>query len=811
MKISYNWLKDYLVIDLPAQEVADILTQTGLEVEEVSLYETVKGGMKGLVIGVVNSVEKHPDADKLKITKTNVGGSNDLQIICGAPNVAAGQKVIVATEGTEVFPTEGEKFKIKKSKIRGIESEGMICSESEIGLSTDHSGIVVLPADAKVGTAVKDFYKVESDYIFEVGLTPNRSDAFSHIGVARDLAAYLKVKKDWEGELKTPYPEMLIYAASASPVSVTVENTGACPRYMGLLISDVKTGESPKWLKDRLQSIGIRSINNVVDITNFVLHECGQPLHAFDADKIKGNKVIVKNLPDNTPFVTLDEKEVKLSTKDLMICDAEEGMCIAGVFGGKHSGVTDTTKNIFLESAHFHAGTIRQTATRHNLRTDAAIHFEKGIDPEITLYALKRAATLMVQYAGAKLKYKIEEVNTQKPTDKIIHLSYQWLNESAGIEISAEEVKNILQALHFKLMTEEEDITSWLVPSYKIDIDRDVDLMEEVLRIYGYDNIPIPEHLLSSLSYSQPEDMDRNQLEKISGYLSANGFSEMMNNSIVNSKTALENGFTNEEQILRFMNYANTGLDSMRTSMLYSGLEVIQRNQNRKHGDLKLYETGKTYLREGEKFSEQFQLTLFLYGKSNPENWKVKPSDTDVFELKSYVENILALCGISKYTLAQFSDEKYESGLAISQGKTTLARLGWIREKICGYYDLKSSVFFAELYLDNLLPETRSAKLKFRELSKFQPVRRDLALVIDKSVKYSEIEKEARHSAGKLLKEVNLFDVYEDERLGKDKKSYAVSFIFSDDEKTLTDSEIDQLMNKISQAIQSQIKATIRQ
>lgn len=798
-------------MDLPAQEVADILTRIGLEVEEIILYEPIKGGMKGLVIGLVNSVEKHPDADKLQITKTSIGGSNDLQIVCGAPNVAAGQKVIVATEGVEVFPTEGEKFKIKKSKIRGVISEGMICSESEMGLSTDHSGIVVLPADAKVGTAAKDFYKIESDYIFEVGLTPNRSDAFSHIGVARDLAAYLKVKKDWEGEIKIPYPEMLIYAASQSPISVTVENVHACPRYMGLLISDVKIGESPQWIKDRLQAVGVRSINNVVDITNFVLHEYGQPLHAFDADKIRGNKIIVKNLSDNTPFVTLDNKEVKLSSRDLMICDAEGGMCIAGVFGGIHSGVTESTKNIFLESAHFHAGTIRQTATRHNLRTDAAIHFEKGIDPEIAPYALKRAATLMVQYAGAKLKHKIEEVNTQKPSDKIIQLGYRWLNERAGIEIPFEEVENILQALQFKLIKEEDGISSWYVPAHKLDMERDVDLMEEVLRIYGYDNIPMPEHLHSSLSYSQPEDADRKQIEKISDYLSANGFSEMMNNSIVNSKAALESGSVNEEQILRFLNYANTGLDSMRTSLLYSGLEVIQRNQNRKHGDLKLYEIGKTYLRENEKFSEKSQLALFLYGKSNAENWKTESSDTDFYELKAYIENILALCGIVKYTLTPFSDEKYENGLAFSQGKTLLVRLGWVDEKTCGYYDLKSSVFFAELYLDNLLPGARSAKVKFRELSKFQPVRRDLALVMDKSVKYSEIEKEARHAAGKLLKAVNLFDVYEDEKLGKDKKSYAVSFIFSDDEKTLTDSEIDQLMNKISQAIQLQTKATIRQ
>lgn len=811
MKISYNWLKDYLAMDLPAQEVADILTRIGLEVEEIILYEPIKGGMKGLVVGLVNSVEKHPDADKLQITKTNIGGSNDLQIVCGAPNVAAGQKVIVAPEGVEVFPTEGEKFKIKKSKIRGVISEGMICSESEMGLSTDHRGIVVLPADVKVGTAAKDFYKIESDYIFEVGLTPNRSDAFSHIGVARDLAAYLKVKKDWEGEIKIPYPEMLIYAASQSPISVTVENVHACPRYMGLLISDVKIGESPQWIKDRLQAVGVRSINNVVDITNFVLHEYGQPLHAFDADKIRGNKIIVKNLSDNTPFVTLDNKEIKLSSRDLMICDAEGGMCIAGVFGGIHSGVTESTKNIFLESAHFHAGTIRQTATRHNLRTDAAIHFEKGIDPEIAPYALKRAATLMVQYAGAKLKHKIEEVNTQKPSDKIIQLGYRWLNERAGIEIPVEEVENILQALQFKLIKEEDGISSWYVPAHKLDMERDVDLMEEVLRIYGYDNIPMPEHLHSSLSYSQPEDADRKQIEKISDYLSANGFSEMMNNSIVNSKAALESGSVNEEQILRFLNYANTGLDSMRTSLLYSGLEVIQRNQNRKHGDLKLYEIGKTYLRENEKFSEKFQLALFLYGKSNAENWKTKSSDTDFYELKAYIENILALCGITKYTLTPFSDEKYENGLAFSQGKTLLVRLGWADEKTCGYYDLKSSVFFAELYLDNLLPSARSAKVKFRELSKFQPVRRDLALVMDKSVKYSEIEKEARHAAGKLLKAVNLFDVYEDEKLGKDKKSYAVSFIFSDDEKTLTDSEVDQLMYKISQAIQLQTKATIRQ
>jgi len=811
MKISYNWLKDYLSIDLPAQEVADILTRIGLEVEEVTLHETIKGGMQGLVVGLVKSVEKIPDIDKLKITKTNIGGETDLQIICGAPNVAAGQKVIVATEGTELFPTEGEKFRIRKSKIRGVVSEGMICSESEIGLSNNHDGIVVLPDDAKPGTPVKDLYNIESDYIFEIGLTPNRSDAFSHLGVARDLAVYLKVKTDREDELKMPYPEMLIYAAPSSPVSVTVENTDACPRYMGIYISDVKIGESPKWIKDRLQSIGIRSINNIVDITNFVLHECGQPLHAFDADKIKGNKVIVKNLPDNTPFVTLDEKEVKLSANDLMICDEQEGMCIAGVFGGVHSGVTDTTKNIFLESAIFHPGTIRRTSSRHNLRTEAAIHFEKGIDPELTVYALKRAATLMVQYADAKLKYKIAEVSVLKQEDKKIELNFRRLNETAGIDIAKEEVVDILEALQFKLMNEEEEKTSWSVPSHKIDVERDVDLFEEILRIYGYDNIPLPSELQSSLSYSRPEDADRKLVEKISGYLSANGFSEMMNNSIVNSKQVLDNSTVTEEQILHFMNYANTGLDSMRTSMLYSGLDVIRYNQNRKQGDLKMFETGKVYLKVGEKFTEDFQLTLFLHGKSQPENWKTTQQDTDFFELKSFTENILALCSISKFTSAPVQSELFDSGLEFSQGKRVLARLGAVSKKTCGYYDLKSSVFFAEIYLDNLLPIARSAKVKFRELSKFHPVRRDLALILDKTVKYEEIVKAAKQAAGNNLKEVNLFDVYEGEKIGKEKKSYAVSFTFSDEQKTLTDFEIDQLMNKISETLQLQTKAVIRQ
>ncbi|MFI5135853.1 MAG: phenylalanine--tRNA ligase subunit beta, partial [Chitinophagales bacterium] len=640
MKISFNWLKNYLDFNLTPEKTADILTNVGLEVEAIEKWESVKGGLEGLKIGQVKSAEKLPDSDHLTVTKVTLGGSEDLQIVCGAPNVVANQKVIVAIEGTVLYPFSGETFKIKKTKIRGVESNGMICSAFEIGLRDDHTGIEVLPADAPLGTDAKDYLKVESDFIFEIGLTPNRGDATSHIGVARDLAAYLLAIKKENAILKIPETKNFSVDDYSLKIDVSVEDNEACPRYSGITISGITVSDSPQWLKNKLASIGLRPINNIVDITNFVMLECGQPLHAFDADKINGKKVIVKTLAKGSLFKTLDDKELKLFSDDLMICDSKEGMCIAGVYGGIKSGVKATTKNIFLESACFNPIFIRRTSTRHLLRTDAASRFEKGTDPNGTIYALKRTSVLIREICGGKISSDIIDVYPEAVKEKVISLSWEKLTRVSGIEIPKVDVKNILQSLQFTILSEDHTQLTVASPTFKIDVTMAEDVIEEILRIYGMEKIPVPDAVRSSLSFSGDNEQEIFQ-QTIAEMLASSGFREMINNSISNSKYSETYFPDSKDEAIKLLSYSNAGLDSMRTSMLFPALEVVAYNHNRKMTDLRLFEFGKVYKKQNDQYIESSRLILLVTGNKNAESWQVKEQPSDFYFLKGMAENIL--------------------------------------------------------------------------------------------------------------------------------------------------------------------------
>lgn len=816
MNISYNWLKDYLDFSLTPEETGEILTNVGLEVEAIEKFESVKGGLEGLKIGLVKSVEKHPDADKLSVTKVTVGDEVDLQIVCGAPNVAAGQKVIVATDGTLLHPFNGEPFKIKKTKIRGVASEGMICAEDEIGLSEDHGGILILPDQARVGSWAKDFLKVETDYIFQVGLTPNRGDATSHIGVARDLAAYLSASGKENATLKIPSVENFAVAEKSVAIEVTVENQEACPRFSGVSLTGITIQESPEWLKNKLKAVGLRPINNIVDITNFVMWECGQPLHAYDATEISGGKVIVKTLPGGTPFRTLDDKEVKLREIDLMVCtqgeeggDSAKAMCIAGVYGGIQSGVKESTKAIFLEAAHWNPKWIRRTSTFHNLRTDAASRFEKGTDPNGTIYALKRASSLMKELAGAVVSSDIVDVYPLPAQENIIILSWEKLNRIAGITVPENIAVRILESLSFTVISSDDVQITVTAPTFKTDVARSEDVIEEIVRIYGFDKIPVPDEVRSSLSFSS-EDKKELLTEELSQMLAAAGFREMMNNSISNSKYHESFFPDTKESVVRLLSYSNIGLDSMRTSMLFPALEVVRYNHNRKEFDLKLFEFGKTYLKQSEKYLELSHLILLVSGNLKEESWKEKPKQADFYFMKGVIENVLRKAGIRKYSEAAIHNNViWQEGLEYSVGKMPVVSFGKINQKVLAAFDIKKDVYYAEIAADALVKFSKNT-LKFSALPKFPAVRRDLALVIDQQVSFGEIEQIAFKSCGNILKEVNLFDVYADEKLGAGKKSYAVSFLFLDENKTLTDPEVDKMIDKMVQQFHSLLNANIR-
>lgn len=811
MKISLNWLKTYIDLDLSTEDISDALTTIGLEVEGVEEVESVKGGLRGVVVGHVKTCDKHPNADKLSLTTVDIGGEEDVQIVCGAPNVAAGQKVLVATVGTSLYSQDGEPWKIKKGKIRGEASHGMICAEDELGLGASHDGIMVLSQDAKVGMPAAELLKIENDIVFDIGLTPNRSDATSHIGVARDLVAYLKINNDYQNDVRWPEISSFRSETTALNFDVEVENVEACPRYSGVSISNVKVGESPDWLKKRLGSLGIRSINNIVDITNFVLHEVGQPLHAFDAKKVAKNKIIVSTLPEGSEFITLDEQERKLHASDLMICDGDKKpMCIAGVFGGIGSGVTNETTEIFLESAYFDPGYIRRTSTKHLLRTDAAKCYEKGADPNNTVWALKRAANLIKELAGGVIASDIIDEYPTEIKPKVIHLKYDNARRLIGADLDKDKIHEILRAQEMQIKPVDEHSIKVEVPTNKFDVTREVDVIEEILRIYGFNNVPIPSKIQSTLSYTNHPDR---QLIKrtIVNYLAANGFNEMMNLSLSESKQYK----ADEELKDKFVfinNTSNINLDIMRPEMMLSGLNSVRYNLNRQSVDLKLFEFGKAYTQEDEKHNEAAKLTMFLSGRSKPESWQNGNNVTslDFFDLKKYVNHLLDRLNVQGYQTSEASDDRWSYGLKYHRGPKTIVTFGKIANDVLKAMDVKGEIFYAEFEEDALFKATNTS-LSVKPINKFPSSRRDLALVIDENITFDAIVKIARKVEKKILKELGLFDIFKSEKhLGKGKKSYALNFIFEHSEKTLKDKEIDKVMNQMISKFESELGAQIR-
>lgn len=819
MNISYNWLKEYINIDLPADEIAKILTSIGLEVGSVEHVQTVKGGLEGLVIGEVLTCSKHENSDHLHVTTVDVGSGENLQIVCGAPNVAARQKVVVATVGTKLYSGD-ETFTIKRSKIRGVESFGMICAEDEIGIGTSHDGIIVLPETAVIGTLAKDYYGISDDYLIEVDITPNRIDAASHFGVARDLAAYFAIR-DKNIKLTRPSVDAFTINNSNLPIPVVIENPEACPRYSAVTISNVKVGESPKWLQDRLHIIGLRPINNVVDATNYILHEMGHPLHAFDADKIEGKKVVVKTLAEGSKFTSLEGTVRSLNSEDLMICDINNPMCIGGVFGGLDSGVTENSVNIFLESAYFNPVYIRKTARRHGLHTDASFRFERGCDPSNTVYILKRCATLIQEVAGGEISSEIVDVypNEIKPYE--VEISLDKINSTIGKNIERETIEKILEALEIVVLNKNEKGYLLQIPTYRVDVQRDVDVIEDILRIYGYNNIEAGDTLKSTLSYSSKPNSNRLQ-NMIADQLTAQGFNEILNNSLTKGAYYENLSSFPASESVKVLNYLSSDLNVLRQTLLFGGLENIRYNINRKNPNLKFYEFGNCYHfnednNQGDnplsKYKENFHLGIWLTGQKHDQSWASSEEKTSIYELKAYVENIFTKLGVNKYTLVlkEFSDDLLSEAISIEtiKGKE-LAIYGVVQPKVRQKIEIDQDVFFADLYWGNILSEIKKHNIQFTDISKYPEVRRDLALLIDRNIKFSQIEQIAFETEKKLLKEVNLFDVYEGRNLEAGKKSYAVSFILQDELKTLTDQQIDTIMNKLFENFKQKLDAKLR-
>ena len=820
MNISYNWLKDYLDFDLQPDEVAAALTSIGLETGGVEEVQTIKGGLEGLVIGEVLTCEEHPNSDHLHITTVNVGGAEPLQIVCGAPNVAAGQKVVVAVNGTKLYDGD-ECFTIKRSKIRGVESNGMICAEDEIGIGTDHAGIIVLPADAVVGTPAKEYYNVKSDYVLEVDITPNRVDATSHFGVARDLAAYLK-QNGKPANLKRPSVDAFKIDDEVPAIEVVVENKEACLRYSGITIKNVTVKESPEWLQNRLKVIGLRPINNVVDITNYILHGVGQPLHSFDADKIKGNKVVVRSATEGAKFVTLDGVERTLTDRDLMICNVEEPMCIAGVFGGLDSGVTEQTKNVFLESATFHPTWIRKTARRFGLNTDASFRYERGLDPNQTVEVMKRAALLIQEVAGGTITGAIQDIYPVPVAPYRVELTYDKVNTLIGKVIPVETVKSILESLEMKIVSETAEGLVIDVPVYRIDVQRDVDVIEDILRIYGYNNVEFSDNVKSNLSYQTPTDRSYKLQNLISEQLCGCGFNEILNNSLTRSAYYDNLSTYPVSHCVMLMNPLSADLNCMRQTLLFGGLESVEHNAKRKNGNIRFFEFGNCYdynidhKKEGEtlaEFSEDYRLGLWVSGSRVDNNWAHPNEKSSVYELKAYVENILVRLGVNlqKVIFGNLANDIYSAGLSIttSSGRQ-LGTMGIVSPKICKELDIETDVYYAELSWTLLMKEIKKSKVTFSEISKFPAVKRDLALLLEKNVQFAEIEKIATESERKLLKDVALFDVYEGKNLPAGKKSYAVSFYLQDEGKTLNDKQIDAIMKKIQTNLEQKYGAQLR-
>lgn len=816
MKISYNWLKQYIDIDIEVKKLAEILTDIGLEVGGIEKFQSIKGGLEGLVVGEVKSCVAHPDSDHLSLTSVDLGDGVETPIVCGAPNVAAGQKVIVATVGTTLYDGD-EQFKIKKSKIRGQVSMGMICAEDEIGVGKSHDGIMVLPNDLTPGMPAKDYFKIEDDTIIEIDLTPNRVDGASHIGVARDICAYLKQER----EITYQFPSVDDFKIDNTnlQIPVEVENTEACPRYSGVTLTDVTVAESPEWLQNRLKAIGLNPINNVVDVTNFVLHEVGQPLHAFDADEIAGQKVVVKTLPQETAFVTLDNEQRKLHADDLMICNTESGMCIAGVFGGAKSGVTEKTTKIFLESAYFNPVWVRKTARRHGLNTDASFRFERGVDPNLTIYALKRAANLICELAGAKVSSDIVDVYPNPIAHFAVDLRFAQVKRLIGEELPTDKIKNILTALEIEIVGETEEKLSLKVPPYRVDVQREADVIEEILRIYGYNTVPIYDQVNSTLAYAPKPDPNVLK-ELIANQLSGSGLNEMMSNSLTKAEYYAKLETLKSENLVQIFNPLSQDLNAMRQTLLFGALEAVAFNGNRQNADLKMFEFGNCYHYQAEKttenpvkrYTQSEKLALVVSGNRSKESWITKTEPVSFYFLKSVVERVFTQLGvaINRAKVTHTSTELYSDMLLYEFNNQPIGFIAVVHRKVRKAFDIKPEVYFAELNWENLMNIAAKHKVEYTEIPKFPEVRRDLSLLLDNKVTFAQLKDEAMQQERKLLKDVSLFDVYEGKNLGDGKKSYALSFILQDESKTLKDKQIDKIMNKFIQRFDQQFGAKIR-
>ena len=828
MNISYKWLKDYVDFDLTPQQVCDALTSTGLEVDALEEVQSIRGGLKGLYVGKVLTCEAHPDSDHLHVTTVDLGKGEPSQIVCGAPNVAAGQKVIVADLGCVLYDGDKE-FVIKKSKLRGVESCGMICAEDEIGVGTSHAGIIVLPEDAPIGQPAAEYYHLESDWLIEIDITANRADALSHWGVARDLYAWMK-QNGYETSLHRPAVDDFVVDNHDLPIDVVIENSEACRRYACVSITDCEVKESPEWLKTRLTTVGLRPINNIVDITNYIMFAYGQPLHCFDADMVTGHKIVVKTMPEGTPFQTLDGAEHKLSDRDLAICNTEDAMCIAGVFGGKGSGTYETTKNVVLESAYFHPTWIRKSARRHGLSTDASFRFERGIDPNGVIYALKQAAIMCRELAGGKVSMEIRDEYPSPIENPIVKLNFNYVKTLIGKDIPHETIKNICTSLEMKILSETAEGMTIEVPAYRVDVQRPCDVVEDILRIYGYNNVEIPTQLKGSLVIKGDEDRKHKLANLVSEQMVGEGFNEILNNSLTkaayyeNEGTAEANSslFTLNSSLVRIMNPLSSDLNVMRQTLLYGGLESIAHNANRKNQNLRFFEFGNVYSFDPEKndpenpmqaYKEQYHLGLWLTGKRVEGSWAHQNEDSSFYELSAYVENILRRIGLKPgMTVRKKSDNPiFSAGLTIeNRGGKKLVEMGVLTKKLQKQFGIDNTVYYAEMNWTQLMKATKKNEVKFTEVPRFPAVSRDLALLVDNSVEFAQIEQIARQTEKKLLKKVELFDVYEGEKLPAGKKSYAVNFILQDEEKTMGDKQIDAIMSKLIQNLKKQLNAELR-
>ncbi len=811
MKVAYNWLKQYIDTEISPNEISSILTDTGLEVESVEKIEAIKGGLEGVVVGEVLTCEPHPDADKLKITTVNIGKEEPLQIVCGAPNVAAGQKVIVATVGCTLYPNPEEPFKIKQAKIRGVESSGMLCAEDELGIGQSHDGIMVLDEAIEVGTTAARYFELESDYIFEIGLTPNRADAMGHIGVVRDLVAYLNVHKNKGLVVKTENLEDFKKDNNNLKIQIENQNEEDCLRYLGVTLTNVSVAESPSWLKNRLLSIGLKPINNVVDITNFVMHELGTPLHAFDAETI-GETVVIRSARPGEKMITLDGIERSLTSNNLVISNGEDSLCIAGVLGGENSGVKSTTKNIFLESAYFNPVSIRKTARQHGLNTDASFRFERGVDPSLTDYALKRAAILIKEIAGGEISMDIVESYPTKIENHSVVFHYEKCSQLIGVEIPKDQINEILENLDIKILSDINGTAKLEVPAYRVDVTREADIIEEVLRIFGFNNVPLPKKLNTSINNFPRPDLEKIQ-STISELLVGKGYYEMLNNSLTNAQYSekFKSKRIDASKNVELLNPLSQELSVMRQSLIFNTLEVIRHNQNRQNADLKLFEFGKTYSYINEKYIEEKKLIIAVTGKLEPEQWNSSSKTATFYTIKGLVNSILQRLGLASLLKENaLVDGILADGISLNIIKKSIGEMGWISNEMKKHFGIKNDVFIAELNYDALIESLTFTKTKYTELPKTFAVRRDFSLLLDHKITFSEIEALAKKANKNLLKEVGLFDVYQGDKLPEGKKSYAVSFFFQDDEQTLKDEQIDSVMSEIRGSLEKNLNAELR-